>query len=267
MFHIIPTVAGVALACFIIREVKQLSGNYATIKHAIAQGDTQARERLYMRILRFEWISAPLALIALNFDKTKLMASALQLDSRAFGQWVAQFKQIGNGQMVAGLGVGLLIGLLLVSVVRLRARRTAPPTANLDRAPKSRWRKFIPDISTLIPTTVRERLIFSAVAISAGICEEIVFRGWLLYVLHTPIGLTGMALVLVAAALFGLCHIYQGPTGVLGATAAGVVLTGVYVATGALLAPIVLHALIDLRMAIVPPSTPRWARAQPASVN
>ena len=109
-----------------------------------------------------------------------------------------------------------------------------------------------------------ERLLFSAVAISAGICEEIVFRGWLLSVLHNPLGFTGTTLVFVAAALFGLCHIYQGPTGVVGATAAGVLLTALYVATGTLLAPIVLHALIDIRMAVLPSSAPRVVRAQPA---
>jgi len=140
-------------------------------------------------------------------------------------------------------------------------RRAAPAISSLSR-PKQWWHRFIPDIATLIPTTGRERLIFAAVAISAGICEEIVFRGWLLYFLHAPIGITGSMLVLFAALLFGLCHIYQGPTGVFGATGAGVLLTGVYVVTGTLLVPIVLHALIDLRMAIVPSNALQVARAQ-----
>jgi len=264
MLHLIPTVGGTALACFIISEVKKTYREYPKIKQAIAQGDTQARERLYIQLLRFEWISAPLALIALSFDKTRLLASALQLNSGAFAHWVAQAKQVGKGPMIGGVGAGLVIGLLLVSVIRLRVRRSAPGADSLPSSPKAWWRKFIPDVSTLLPTTGRERLIFSTVAMSAGICEEIVFRGWLLYVLHNPIGLTGMALVFVAATLFGICHIYQGPTGVFGATAAGVLLTGVYVATGTLLVPIVLHALIDLRMAIVPSSSPRLARVQRA---
>lgn len=261
MYHIIPTVAGAALACYIIREVKITYREYPKVKQAIAHGDTQARERLYNRILRFEWISAPLAIIALNFNKARLLASSLDLGGSGFGDWVAQAKQIGNSGMMAGLAAGLIVGLLLVSGIRLRARRSAPgPSAT----PKQWWRRFIPDITTLIPITRRERMIFAAVAISAGICEEVVFRGWLLSVLHNPLGFTGTTLVLFAALLFGLCHIYQGPTGVFGATAAGVLLTGVYVLTGTLLAPIVLHALIDLRMAIVPSSAPQVAKAQTA---
>lgn len=263
MYHIIPTVAGVALACYIIREVKKTYREYPQVKEAIAQGDTQARERLYKRILLFEWISAPLAIVALKFDKARLMASSLQLGDSVFGDWVAQAKQIGNSGMIAGLGAGLIIGLLLVSVVRLRVRRSAPKISSAATA-KQWWRRFIPDIATLLPSTGRERVIFAAVALSAGICEEIVFRGWLLYVLHNPIGLTGTALVFCAALLFGLCHIYQGPTGVVGATAAGVLLTGLYALTGTLLAPIILHALIDLRMAILPSSASRVAKAQAA---
>jgi uncharacterized protein len=263
MYHIIPTVAGIALACYIIREVKKTYREYPQIKEAIAQGDTQARERLYKRILWFEWISAPLAIIALNFDKARLLAASLQLSDSGFGKWVAQAKQIGNSSMIAGLGAGLILGLLLVSGVRLRVRRSARAISPV-ATPMQWWRRFIPDIATLLPATGRERLIFSAVAISAGICEEIVFRGWLLSVLHNPLGLTGTGLVVCAAVLFGSCHIYQGPTGVFGATAAGVLLTGLYALTGTLLAPIILHALIDLRMAIVPSSAPQVGKAQTA---
>jgi len=266
MFHIVAYVAGIALACFVMREVRALYHDYPKFKQAVAQGEPDARMRLYVRILRFEWIGAPLAIVALGFDKTKLTASTLQLDTTGFGRWVTQTRAAGNGQVVGAIVAGLVIGVVLVTVVRLRARRHAPAVAETVAlvAEKPWWRKLVPDITTLIPTSRRERLLFCAVAISAGICEEIVFRGWLLSVLHNPLGFTGTTLVFVAAALFGLCHIYQGPTGVVGATAAGVLLTALYVATGTLLAPIVLHALIDIRMAVLPSSAPRVVRAQPA---
>jgi membrane protease YdiL (CAAX protease family) len=43
-----------------------------------------------------------------------------------------------------------------------------------------------------------------------------------------------------------------------------VLLTAIYVATGTLLVPIVLHALIDIRMAVLPSNRPQMARAQAA---
>ena len=119
-------------------------------------------------------------------------------------------------------------------------------------APVRKWRKLLPDFSALIPTTTHERLIWAAMAISAGICEEIVFRGWLLSTLHSELRLDGTVLVLVAAALFGLAHSYQGITGMILTAFAGAVFCALYVATGSLLVPIALHILIDLRFAVLP---------------
>jgi len=45
----------------------------------------------------------------------------------------------------------------------------------------------------------------------------------------------------------------------------GVLLTGLYVGAGTLWLPMVLHALLDLRVAILPSSSPQVALAQPAS--
>lgn len=258
--YVVSWLASVILACYVIREVKTLSRDYVKIKQAVAQGDQHARVGLYWKILRFEWIAAPLALIALGFDKAKLMASALNLDNTAFGHLVTAAKASGNSGLIGALVGGILGGLIIMTVARLRGRLRGPA---LESAAKPWWRKVVPDVSTLIPTTGYERRLFAAVAVSAGICEEIVFRGWLLYVLHMTLGFNGTTLVVLAAAVFGLCHIYQGPTGVVGASAAGLLLTAVYVAMGTLLWPIILHAVIDLRVAVLP-RNPQVARTQAA---
>jgi uncharacterized protein len=248
MHFYISSFAGVVLAGFIIWEVVKSFRDYRNLKKALAQGDSGARPRFYNRILRFEWVTAALALIALGFDKKKLVASTLQVNDTAFAHWVSSSDVSGKSGLMA-IGAGLLIGLVLMTVMRLRSRRRP---ASAENSAKAWWRRFVPDIAPLIPATSHERWLFAAVAISAGICEEIVFRGWLLYTLHTPFGLSGTTLILVAAALFGLCHIYQGPTGVLGASLAGIILSALYIGTGTLFMPIVLHALIDLRVAILP---------------
>jgi membrane protease YdiL (CAAX protease family) len=254
MHYVVSGLAGVALVCYVIREVVRMHRNYPQLKQAAAQGDLEARMRFYARALRVEWVSALLALAALGFDKTKLMATALQMGDTAFGHWISS-QRITAKPALAGLATGLIIGLVGLSIARLRARSRAPAVAASEVKP---WfRKLVPDFAALIPVTARERLFFAAVAVSAGICEEVVFRGWLLYVLHRLDGLNGTALILLAAALFGLCHTYQGVTGVVGTTMAGVLLAALYVATGTLLVPIVLHCLIDLRMAILPTNRPQ----------
>jgi membrane protease YdiL (CAAX protease family) len=57
----------------------------------------------------------------------------------------------------------------------------------------------------------------------------------------------------IAAVLFGMLHLYQGPLGILFATLLGSAFAALYVLTGSIAAPIVLHALVDLRTMVLIP--------------
>jgi membrane protease YdiL (CAAX protease family) len=50
-----------------------------------------------------------------------------------------------------------------------------------------------------------------------------------------------------------MLHLYQGPLGILFAALLGVVFAALYVLTGSIAAPIVLHALVDLRTLVLIP--------------
>jgi uncharacterized protein len=57
---------------------------------------------------------------------------------------------------------------------------------------------------------------------------------------------------------FGLAHAYQGLVGIVPTGLLGGIMAAVYLQTGSLLLPVLLHAVIDLRFLLVP------ARALPA---
>lgn len=249
MLHVLSIICGFGLVGYIAWQVGKSFGEYRRLKQAIREGDERARTRFYFRILGFEWVSALLAFVALGFKGSKLTPSSLELDRTAFGEWLSSLGSRFDSGLIAGVVAGVIIGLVALSVARIRARRE-PARSAAAAAPW--WRKLLPNFADLMPTTGRERLVFAVVAISAGICEEVVFRGWLLSALHSVVGLTGAALVLVAAGLFGLAHIYQKVPGVVTTSLAGVLFCALYVGTGTLLIPIMLHCLIDLRFAIVP---------------
>jgi len=101
-----------------------------------------------------------------------------------------------------------------------------------------------PGVRTAMPSTPREARVFIGIAISAGICEEILYRGYLLWYFQSlvPVG------VAIAAAIvaFGVGHAYQGVQGIIGTGIAGAIAMAVYLLTGSLLAPMVLHAGLDL---------------------
>jgi len=252
MAHAAAIIGDAVVVFFLIWAIVRFSKDYRQLKDAVARGDLEARTGFYRRALVLEWISALLALLGLGFSREKLTPGFLQMERTATGQWLSSLSKGVSSTFLAALVVGIVLGLVIVVVVRIVAkRRGTAPGANAN-TPRAGLQKWLPDFGAFIPTSARERWLFAAVALSAGICEEVVYRGWLLFALHREFALTGAAALLAAAVLFGLAHSYQGPLGILSATLAGVLMCVLYVGTGTLLVPIVLHSLIDLRFALLP---------------
>jgi membrane protease YdiL (CAAX protease family) len=104
----------------------------------------------------------------------------------------------------------------------------------------------------LLPESNRERLWFAAVAVTAGVCEEILFRGFLIRYLaggamHLPLS---VALAL-SAAIFGLNHIYLGRNAILTTALGGLAFGATFLLTGNLLLPILLHTAFDMQTVFV----------------
>jgi uncharacterized protein len=247
--HILSLMMAVVLAGYLVYEVVRFLPRFRQLKQEIAEGHAEARTRVYRRALWFEWISALLALLALGFDWNKLNPRALGLDHAAWMRTLSGSGDFDRGAM-GGVVIGLTLGMAGLIAARIRANRRGAQPTTLPRPPW--WRKLFPDFSALVPTNNRERLLWAAVAVSAGICEELVFRGWLLATLRSELGMGGLGLLLAAAAIFGLAHIYQGVSGVVLTALVGAFFCVVYVKTGSLLVPILLHTAIDVRFAFLP---------------
>ncbi|MFG2044877.1 CPBP family intramembrane glutamic endopeptidase, partial [Dactylosporangium sp. NPDC048998] len=97
-----------------------------------------------------------------------------------------------------------------------------------------------------------DRLWGVGTALTAGICEEIVFRGLLYGAAITLLGLDPWFAALISATLFGLAHRYQGPAGVIGTGLLGLALTALYATSGSLLLPIALHVALDIAAFVLP---------------
>jgi uncharacterized protein len=103
-----------------------------------------------------------------------------------------------------------------------------------------------------LPISNTERWWFAILGLSAGICEELLYRGFLFGFLAGGmeggfhLGLT--AAWLLSSVAFGTAHLYQGLPGVLSSTAAGLGLALAAILTGGLAVPMVLHALLDLQL-------------------
>lgn len=120
--------------------------------------------------------------------------------------------------------------------------------ARFDRGLRLRLAAAYAAAEHLLPRSTREELLFAGVAVTAGITEELIYRGFLLrYLADGPWGLSAPAALGIAAAVFGVAHAGQGVRGMLATAVLGLLLGGLFLASGSLLLPILLHTLIDLR--------------------
>ncbi len=109
----------------------------------------------------------------------------------------------------------------------------------------ARLRSRFGSISLLIPTTDAEQRLWILVSITAGVCEEVLYRGYLGFYLGRTMPLAAVAVL--ASAFFGLAHIYQGGRNALRTMIVGALLWGLYLATGSIFPGMILHAALDVR--------------------
>jgi len=87
------------------------------------------------------------------------------------------------------------------------------------------------------------------VCITAGVCEETLFRGFMLHYLHVfPWTLNLTLALLISSVIFGLNPLYQGASGVAGTAIVGFLFGLLFLLTGNLLLPFIFHGVMDLRM-------------------
>lgn len=104
-------------------------------------------------------------------------------------------------------------------------------------------------VEKLAPHTRSELGWWISLSLTAGVCEEFVFRGYLIWAFRPKIGLWGAAAV--SLAVFVAAHAYQGASGVLPVAIVGAVLTLTVLVFESLLPAMALHALIDIAQGLL----------------
>lgn len=99
--------------------------------------------------------------------------------------------------------------------------------------------------SRLLPVSLLEYLPYSALAITAGICEEFVYRGFAIAA-FSKVGLPIWLVVILSSILFGLAHAYQGRAGIVSTGVFGILLAVGRLGFGSLVPVMMWHAGLDL---------------------
>jgi membrane protease YdiL (CAAX protease family) len=188
---------------------------------AVDAGDPQARSRAYVFTLSEEWLLAAATVAVMLHAGRSLLVLGLDAP-RGWRLWL-------------GIALPVVYGVLLVSQGRALSRRPAS---------LAKLRKTLEPLRALIPHTAGEFRLFIPLSFTAGICEELLFRGYLVWVLQHWTGLWAAAGLSMVS--FGLGHSYQGRKFGLRAFATGVVLGLLALVMRSVLPGMVLHALADL---------------------
>jgi hypothetical protein len=194
--------------------------NYPRFKKAVESGVTGARSRQYRKTTARQWVLT-IAAIAVWFHA-------------------------GRSAEELGLGVPsgqrFWIGLVVAAALAILWRRMFL-AAMSDEAGRERLMSQLETVRPLLPSSVGELRYFTVLSITAGVCEEVLFRGYLIWYLTVYVGLPTASVL--SGVAFGLGHLYQGRRQAVKIIFVGFVFVLFYVGTGTLWIPMALHALLD----------------------
>jgi len=171
--------------------------------------------------------------IARGWIVIALVAAVWRVLGRPFSE-LGLASSLGAWDLAGFAAIAVAVLVLFVQLFRLKS--LAPE--GLERALKTL------EAMKATPSTRGELAVFILVAITAGIWEELLYRGFLIWFFVPLAGVAGA--VLLSSFVFGIGHIYQGPAGVVRTGLIGLGLAILYVVSGTLWWLMAAHAMIDI---------------------
>jgi uncharacterized protein len=195
----------------------------ARMKKLLAMPHVSSMERLvlYASTIAFQWLAT--AMVAWR-------AWAHGYTAAQLGLVFHDRPRILLAAVVGGTTIATLQWLNLRRVGRIPVESRRPLQAIAER---------------ILPQSAIELLPYFALAITAGLCEEFLYRGFAMAVL-TRAGLRTWLVVFVSSALFGLAHSYQGRGGMVMTLFLGIVLGLSRIAYTSLVPAVSWHTAVDV---------------------
>ncbi len=195
----------------------------ARMKKLLAMPSVSSVERLvlYASTIAFQWIAVAVV---------------------GWRAWVHQYTaaQLGltlhnRAQLVT---TGILGAALIATLQWLNLRRVG-------RVPLKSRGALQAIAERILPQSTVELLPYLALAVTAGLCEEFLYRGFAMAVLARA-GLAAWLVVLASSLLFGLAHSYQGRGGMVMTFLVGLLLGWSRFAYASLVPAILWHTAVDV---------------------
>lgn len=218
MPHLLDHLLFVALA--VLFPLRAATFGFRRLQEAPPDDVPRVRLALYRQILWLQWgLAAGVALLWIGGRRP--------------------WRDLGLVPLLNGALAGVAVGVaIVIAILAIQQRR-----AKQDDGAWERLRRRMEKIERILPRTPRELRWFEAVSVTAGVCEELLYRGFMIWYLSHWMAVIPAAAA--AAALFGAGHVYQGLAGVVRTGALGAFLAAVYLLSGSLFMSMFLHFLVD----------------------
>jgi membrane protease YdiL (CAAX protease family) len=229
----------VALIFFVLAVILPWRGR-VKMKKLLSQPQMGTMERLtlYGSTIAFQWFMA--AVVAWRAWTHGYTAGQLGLAMPGRGRLLIV-------SIVGAMTIGIFQWLNLRRAGKIPIEKRGPLVAIAQR---------------IFPQTTVELLPYLALAITAGICEEFLYRGFTMAVL-ARVGFPAWAVVSVSSVMFGLAHVYQGRGGLVGTLLVGTVLGMARIAYDSLVPVIFWHSALDMVAGV---AGPKYLTASSAGV-
>jgi membrane protease YdiL (CAAX protease family) len=188
----------------------------------IAAGEPADRPKLYRETLVLEWVFLAV-LLAGFFGLSRDLSTLGFVSAGGTGFWIC-------AALLAGGSIAMIL--------------STKSTRQLSQSARDKQRAALGDLGHFLPQNDRDLASFYRVSVTAGIVEEIVFRGFVLWYLSFFMPL--WPAVLVSSVAFGLAHSYQGISGMIRVSLIGLAFGALFVFSGSIWLPIVGHILVDV---------------------
>jgi uncharacterized protein len=202
---------------------------------AMPQVGTMERLVLYASTIAFQWMAVAVV---------------------AWRAWVHGYSAAELGLTIPDrtrILLAAIVGAAMIATLQwLNLRRVG-------KLPLKARERFQAIAERILPQSTLELVPYLALAMTAGLCEEFLYRGFAMAVL-TRAALSVWAVVVLSSALFGLAHLYQGRSGFVATLVVGTVLGIARIAYASLVPVIFWHTALD---AVAGVAGPRYLRNPP----
>ena len=160
-----------------------------------------------------------------------------------FIAWYLLERPLSDLGFVAPGGTGFYIGIVLIAAACIGLVRQWSAVERLSDTERKKQVAALGKLVHFLPHSKREVNAMYGLSLTAGIVEEIVYRGFVMW--YLALFMPMWAAVLLSAIAFGVAHSYQGPLGAVKCGLVGLAFACLYLLTGSIWLPMLGHFLFD----------------------